>query len=183
MSEFMAANPSVEITVHFKTSSRHRYISVNPVYSNLGSDIGSGLPSFHSFTGADSTCSFFKQSKKDWLAKWLDFPMKEELNEKFRILSKCSKKYIVDDSHLLIQRFVVYVYLRKFDFIDLDELRYQVFVNSSSNDFRTLPQSKDALFQHLLRASYQSGWVWGNSLLQEAPPQKESWEWKIHGGI
>ena len=134
----MAANPSVEITVDFKTSSRHRYISVNPVYSNLGSDIGSGLPSFHSFTGADSTCSFFKQSKKDWLAKWLDFPMKEELNEKFRILSKCSKKYIVDDSHLLIQRFVVYVYLRKFDFIDLDELRYQVFVNSSSNDFRTI---------------------------------------------
>ena len=49
-----------------------------------------------------------------------------------------------------------------------------MFVNSSSNDFRTLPTSKDALFQHLLRASYQSGWVWGNSLLQEAPPQKES---------
>ena len=29
------------------------------------------------------------------------------------------------------------------------------------HNFRTLPPSKDALFQHLLRASYQSGWLWG----------------------
>ena len=80
----------------------------------------------------------------------------------------------------LIQKFVVYVYLRKFD---LDELRYQMFVNSSSNDFRAIPPSKDALFQHLLWAYYQSGWVWGKSLLlQEAPPKKESWGWRIHGG-
>ena len=161
----MAANPSVEITADFKTRSGRKYISINSIYSNLWSDICSGLLFFHSFTGADTTCSFFKQSKKDLFAKWLDFPMKEELNEKFRILSKCPQKDIVDDCHLLIQQFVVYVYLRKFDFIDLDELRYQMYVNSSSNDFRTLPPSKDALFQHLLRASNQSGWVWGNSLL------------------
>ena len=30
--------------------------------------------------------------------------------------------------------------------------------------------------------SYRSVWVWGNSLLQEALPQKESWGWRIHGG-
>ena len=133
MSEFIAANPSVEITVDFKTRSGRRYISINSIYSNLGSDICSGLPFFHSFTGADFTCSFFKQSKKDRFGKRLHFPMKEELNEKFRILSKCPKKDIVDDCHLLMQQFVVHIYLRKFDFIDLDKLRYQMFVNSSSN--------------------------------------------------
>ena len=53
--------------------------------------------------------------------------MKEELNEKLRILSKCLKKDIVDGCHLLIQQFVVYIYLRKFNSIDLDELRYQMF--------------------------------------------------------
>ena len=83
--------------------------------------------------------------------------MKQELNEKLRILSKRLKKDIVDDCHFLIQQFAVYIYLRKCNSIDLDELRYQMFVNSSPNDFRTLPPSKDALFQHLLRASYQSG--------------------------
>ena len=77
--------------------------------------------------------------------------MKDKLNEKFRILSKFPKKDIVDDCHLLIQQFVVSIYLRKFDFIDLDELGYQMFVNSSSNDLRTLPPSKEALFQDLLR--------------------------------
>ena len=35
MSEFMAANPSVEITVDFKTSSGRKYISVNFICSNL----------------------------------------------------------------------------------------------------------------------------------------------------
>ena len=30
--------------------------------------------------------------------------------------------------------------------------------------------------------SYRSVWVWGNSLLQEALPQRESWGWRIHGG-
>ena len=174
MSKLMAANTSVEITVDFKTSSECKCISINSIYSKLESDICSGLPFFHSFSEVTSTRSFFKQPKKDWFRKWLDFPMKEELNEKFCILSKCPKKDIVKDCHLLIQQFVVYVHLRKFDFIDLDELRYQMFVNSSSNDFRTLPPSKDALLQHLLWASYQSGWVSGNSLSQEAPPQKES---------
>ena len=74
----MAANPSVEITADFKTRSGRKYISINSIYSNLWSDICSGLPFFHSFTWADSTCSFFKQSKKDWFGKWLDFPMKED---------------------------------------------------------------------------------------------------------
>ena len=103
MGEFMAAYLSVKITVDFKTRSGCKYTSVNSIYPNLGSDIRSGLPFFHSFTGADSTCSFFKQSKKDWFGKWSDFPMKEELNKKFCILSKCPKKDIVDDCHLLIQ--------------------------------------------------------------------------------
>ena len=69
MSEFMTANLSVEIIVDFKTSSGHKYISINSIYSNLGKDICSGLPFFHSFTGVDSTCSFLKQSKKDWFGK------------------------------------------------------------------------------------------------------------------
>ena len=142
MSEFMAANPSVEITVDFKTSSGHKYISINSIYSKLGSNICSGLPFFHSFTGVDSTCLFLKQSKKDWFGKLLNFPMEEELSEKFRILSKCTKKDIVDDCHPLIQQFVIYVYLKKKDFIDLEELCYQMFVNSSSTDFKTLPLSK-----------------------------------------
>ena len=71
MSEFMTPNPSVEITVDFKTSSGSKHISIKSICSNLGSDICSGLPFFHSFTGENSTRSFFKQS--NWFGKWLDF--------------------------------------------------------------------------------------------------------------
>ena len=126
----MATNTSVEITVDFKTSSRRKNISVNSIYSKRESDICSGLPLFHSFSEVTSTCSFFKQPKKDWFRKWLDFPMKEELDEKFRILSKCPKKDIVEDCHPLIQQFVVHVYLRKFDFICEFELKWFQNINT-----------------------------------------------------
>ena len=69
MSKLMATNTSVEITVDFKTSSRRKNISVNSIYSKRESDICSGLPLFHSFSEVTSTCSFFKQPKKDWFRK------------------------------------------------------------------------------------------------------------------
>ena len=74
MSEFMAANPSFEITVDFKTSSGRKYISINSIYSNLGSDICSGLPFFHSFTGADSHLLIFQTIKRGLIWEKVRFP-------------------------------------------------------------------------------------------------------------
>ena len=74
MGEFMAAYLSVKITVDFKTRSGCKYTSVNSIYPNLGSDIRSGLPFFHSFTGADSTCSFFQTIKKRLVWEMVTFP-------------------------------------------------------------------------------------------------------------
>ena len=65
---------------------------------------------------------------------------------------------------------------------DLDILRFKKFTNSSSNELRALPPSKDALLQHVLRSAYQAGWDWGNSLVQRSPPSAELWGWVIFQG-
>ena len=63
MSEFTAANPSVEITVDFKTSSERKYISINSICSNLGSEYLFWFSILLLLTRADSTCSSFNRSK------------------------------------------------------------------------------------------------------------------------
>ena len=50
---------------------------------------------------------------------------------------------------------------------DLDGLRFVQFVSRSSNDFRELPLSKDALSRHVIRSAYTAGWVWGNALSED----------------
>ena len=42
--------------------------------------------------------------------------------------------------------------------------RYDSFNKSANNDLRSLPPSKDALHQYLLRACYQAGYLWQQSL-------------------
>ena len=69
----------------------------------------------------------------------------------------CPNEEDVINSQPLLQQFVVYVYLKKYETIDLDELRFNIFKNSSSNEFRILPPSKDALLLHVLRSAYQAG--------------------------
>ena len=64
MQQFLKSMNELELIVKFKTSKNKRIISINSSYLELGDEICSGLHFFHCFTGADSTSSYFKISKK-----------------------------------------------------------------------------------------------------------------------
>ena len=151
MSEFTVTNPKVEIKVAFKTSSGSKYISISSIYSNLGIEYLFWFAILLLLHQSGFYLLIFQTIKKGLIWEMVRFSNERRVE---LIVSRFIK--IPKERHLLIQQFVVYVYLRKFDFIDLDELCCQMFVYSSSNDFRTLPPFKFSLFQHLLRASYQS---------------------------
>ena len=172
----------ITVSVDFKSSTLRKMISLNTIFSQLGSQICSSLPFFHAFTGADATCSFFKVSKKKWFKCLMDFPLKDHLTTIFQQLTKCPNYEDVTNAQPLLQQFVVFVYLKKFGTIDIDELRCNMFQNSSSNELRVLPPSKDALQLHVFRSAYQAGWIWGNSMSQLTPPLLESWGWRLHNG-
>ena len=107
---FLDVLPELELFVDFKTSGKRRLISVNSCFFSLGKEVSFGMPSFHCFTGADSTSSFFKLSKKEWYSHWMNFPLQDTLNESFRKLSRCPTEKDVIDSQETIQKSVAYVY-------------------------------------------------------------------------
>ena len=181
MVQFLDATPELELFVDFNTSKNKKYVSINYYYLSLGKETCFGLPFFHCFTGADSTSSFFKRSKKEWYSHWMNFPLRASLNAAFRKLSRCPAEEDVHNSQEIIQKIVVYASSKKLD-CDLDELRFHLFQKFSSNELRNFPPSKDALLQHTFRCAYQAGWVWGNTLLQCTPPPAELWGWKLHQG-
>ena len=64
MQQLIEIKHDITVLVDFKSSTSRKIISLNTIFSQLGSQICSSLPFFHNFTGADATCSFFKVSKK-----------------------------------------------------------------------------------------------------------------------
>ena len=89
MEQFLETTGDVDITVEFKSSSGRKILSMNSIYIKHGQKICSALPFFHSFTGADSTTSFFKISKKDCFSYCMDLSLHESLTETFMKLSHC----------------------------------------------------------------------------------------------
>ena len=61
--------------------------------------------------------------------------------------------------------------------MELDNIRYTMFKSSTSDGFRELPPSADALEQHILRSALQAGSVWGNMLSQRTSQSKGLWGW------
>ena len=182
MDNFLSKQPSLNMYVEFKTSGKRKVFNLLQSYTSLGSNICNALPFFHCFTGADSTTSFYKISKKEWFSSWMKFSSFEELCSIFKQLSNFPSKNTVTDYQQIIKQFVTFTYSKSLNLFDLDELRMRLFENRSSSDLKCLPPSSDALELHCLRSAYQSGWVWGNTLRQCVPPPPTSWGWTSQKG-
>ena len=60
----------------------------------------------------------------------------------------------------------------------LDAVRLDKFNKFADNDLRLLPPSKEALRQHIYRASYQAGYLWRQSVEELDIPDPEQWGYK-----
>ena len=75
-----------------------------------------------------------------------------------------------------IERFVILLYDRTSTCNDIDKARKKLF--AKKNNVQLIPPIKAALEEHVKRAAYQGGHVWGQTLLPtpELPPPS-SWGW------
>jgi len=75
-----------------------------------------------------------------------------------------------------MERFVILLYGRTSTCTDTDKARKKLFARK--NNAELIPPTKAALEEHVKRAAYQGGHVWGHVLLPvpELPPAT-SWEW------
>ena len=178
MAQFLEYCERLKLWVNFGTGQHQRLISVNDIYNHLEESISLALPFFHSFTGCDSTSSFYKMTKVKLFNGWMDCPMFEDITAAFLRLSWQPTDDVVNESLYHIEAFISYMYSK--EIYDLDELRFQMFRISSNNCFRDLPPSKQALKLHVKRSAYQAGWIWGNSISQIDSPHPQDWGWLVN---
>ena len=82
-----------------------------------------------------------------------------------------------------IERFVILMYDRTSTCTDINKARRKLFTKKTN--IKHIPPTKAALEQHVMRAVYQGGHVWGQALLASPVlPLPTSWGWmKMEDGL
>ena len=156
----------------FGTGHSFRYLAAHEIAAELGQEKARALPMFHALTGCDTVSSFARHGKKTAWEIWKVLP---ELTEALHLLS--SAPHIIPDSAMrIIERFVILLYDRTSKCTDIDKARRKLFARK--NNVQLIPPTKAALEEHVKRAVYQGGHVWGQILLPapELPPPT-NWGW------
>ncbi len=134
---------------------------------------------FHTLTDCDTVSSFVGHGKKTAWNIWKVYP---ELTDALLKMS-CALSEIPEDVLHSIKRFVILIYDRTNMCTDINEARRKLFARKSN--MKQISPTKAALEQHVKRALYQGGHVWGETLLRTPLLHSPtSWGWtKTEDGL
>ena len=167
-----------EMWISFGVGKHHRYIPSHNITTTLGPSKSSALAMFHSFTGCDTTSFFAGKGKKTAWDTWSVCP---EVTDAFLLLSN-APAIISDDAFDLLEKFVVLMYDKACGQVKVNDTRQHLFARQS-RALENIPPTQAALKQHALRAVYQGGHVWGNTLQKEPQlPNPDAWGWEQKDG-
>lgn len=164
-----------ELWLAFGHGAHFRYIGAHAIASELGNDYCRGLPFMHAFSGCDTVSSLSSVGKKTAWEVWKSLP---EITEVFQRLSATPDEVTEADLKEL-ERYVVLLYSRTSQLTDVNEARKHLFSYCNRN-LENIPPSRAALLQHVKRAAYQAGYVWGQTLeANPTLPSPSEWGWKL----
>ena len=163
-----------EIWLAFGHNKNFRYIAAHIITAELGDDWCKGLLFMHAFSGCDIVSSFCGIGKKTVWDVWRSLP---SLTTLFGCLSH-TPEAITDDDMREIERFVVLLYSHTSQLVTVNTARKQLF-SYGNRKLENLPPSRAALFQHVERASFQAGYIWGQALIAKPSlPSPADWGWQ-----
>ena len=91
---------------------------------------------------------------------------------------KVSPQEITGGCMVVLERFVVLIYDRTGSLTKVNEARQKLFLKRSRS-LDSIPPTKASLEQHVKRAVFQGGCVWGQTLLgQPVLPSPSDWGWQ-----
>ena len=128
------------------------------------------LPVFHAFTGCDTVSAFAGRGKKTAWATWKSF---SEVTSAFNELLSTSSE-VSEGSMLLLEQFVVLMYDRTSESMEVNEARKQLFSQKSRTLDNILP-TQAALKQHIKHTCYQAN-CWNQALIMD-PEMTEPSDW------
>lgn len=162
-----------ELWIAFGTGKHFRYIAAHEIADNLGPEKATALPVFHAITGCDTTSAFAGKGKKSAWEIWNNFP---DVTAAFLQIACCPTE-IPDTCFAAIERYVVLLYDRTSSSHEVNSTRKKLFAEKGRT-LESIPPTRDALLQHIKRAAYQSGHVWGQCLVvNPALPTPGEWGW------
>lgn len=162
-----------ELWIALGTGSNFRYIPIHELISSIDSRICVALPVFHALTGCDTVSSFGGRGKKTAWSTWKSFPAVTKAFEDLLLIEGEISKSTMS----LLERFVVLLYDRTSDVMEVNEARKQLFTQKSRS-LENLPPTQAALKQHIKRASYQSN-CWKQCLTTHYElPSPADWGWR-----
>ena len=164
---------TTELWIALGSGKGFRYIAAHQISESLGETKSSALLGFHSFTGCDTVSAFFGRGKKSAWETWKTFP---EATDGFVAIG--SYPPIITDDIARLERFVVLLYDRTSGEDSVDKCRIHLFT-SKARWIDNIPPTKAALLEHIKRATFQAGYIWRQSLVQNPTGvSPELWGWE-----
>lgn len=162
-----------ELWIAFGHGAKLRYIPCHLIAAELGNDASWGLLFFHAISGCDTVSAFHGIGKRTAWAVWCSMP---QLKPIFARLSHAPSQVSPDDLEQ-IERYVVLLYQRTSALCHVNEARKQLF--TQNRKMENIPPTLHALEQHVKRAVYQAGHIWGQSLIGDPEvPSPDLWGWE-----
>ena len=164
--------PEDELWLAFGTGKNFRYLAAHEIAAGLGPEKARTLPMFHALTGCDTVSSFVGHGKKTAWAVWSVFP---ELTHALLKVSSAPND-IPQEVMATIERFIILLYDRTSTCTEIDTARRKLF--AKRHNAQSIPPTKAALEEHVKRALYQGGHVWGQVLVSTPElPSPCKWGW------
>ena len=161
-----------EIWLAFGKGMNFRYLAAHEMASCLGPERSLALPMFHAMTGCDTVSSFVGHGKKTAWTIWKSLP---ELTGILLKLADLPAR-VTEEAMKAIERFVILLYDKTSTCTDVNKARKKLFAKNSS--VQRISPTYAALEQHVKRAAFQGGHVWGQVLVpQPALLSPSDWGW------
>ena len=143
-----------ELWLTFGTGKTFRYLAAHQIAASLGPEMLCALPMFHALTGCYIVSSFAGHGQKTAWSTWKSLP---ELTDALLMLAD-GPKVIPDDAMNRIERFVILLFDRTRSCTKVDHATSSF---HEQNSVKQIPPTRAALEEHVKRAVYQGGHIWG----------------------
>ena len=126
------------------TGSNFQHIPVHELAGSMDPRVCASLSVFHAFTGCDTVSAFGGRGKKTAWDTWKGFP---EATEGFEDLLHMQSN-ISSKTMSVLERFVVLLYDRTSDIVEVNAARKKLFTQKSRS-LENIPPTRAALKQHI----------------------------------
>ncbi|MES9882295.1 MAG: hypothetical protein ABW185_15600 [Sedimenticola sp.] len=155
-----------------------RNIPAHVIAANLGAERPCGMLFFHGISGCDTVSFIHGIGTKIAWGVWNSLP---SLDHVFNYLSRTPIS-ISENDMAELERYVVLLYSKTATWKTVNSARQHMFAQGNRK-LENIPPTADALEQHVKRAAYQAGHIWGQALVAAPTLQSpDDWGWRRDDG-